>query len=103
MKRNFYFNIAILCSAVFANCFADTVDLSEPMKQSLVYLDISSSSYDLSQPWNQTPILKKSGYGCAVGPYEVLTTAENAASTRMAVATTSVMATMMGPIALGRM
>jgi S1-C subfamily serine protease len=80
MKRNFYFNIAILCSAVFANCFADTVDLSEPMKQSLVYLDISSSSYDLSQPWNQTPISKNSGYGCAVGPYEVLTIAENVAN-----------------------
>ena len=81
MKRNFCFNIAFLiCSVGLTNCFADTVDLSELMKQSLVYLDISSSSYDLSQPWNQTPILKKSGYGCAVGPYEVLTTAENAAN-----------------------
>ncbi|MHC4554942.1 MAG: hypothetical protein ACYSUS_06545 [Planctomycetota bacterium] len=79
MKRNFYFNLAIfLCLAVLTNCFADTADLSEPMKQSLVYLEVSSSSYDLSQPWKQTPISKKSGYGCAVGPYEVLTIAENA-------------------------
>lgn len=78
MKRNFYFNVAmVLCSAVLVNCFAGTVDLSEPMKQSLVYLEVSSSSYDLSQPWKQTQISKKSGYGCAVGPYEVLTIAEN--------------------------
>jgi hypothetical protein len=81
MKRNFYFNLAIfLCLAVLTNCFADTADLSEPMKQSLVYLEVSSSSYDLSQPWKQTPISKKSGYGCAVGPYEVLTIAENVAN-----------------------
>ena len=81
MKRNFYFNIAFfLCLAVLTNCFADTVDLSEPMKQSLVYLEVSSSSYDLSQPWKQTPISKKSSYGCAVGPYEVLTIAENIAN-----------------------
>ena len=81
MKRNFCFSIAfLLCSAVLGNCFADTVDLSEPMKRSLVYLEVSSSSYELSQPWKQTPIAKKSGYGCAVGPYEVLTIAENIAN-----------------------
>ncbi|MCD6174755.1 MAG: hypothetical protein J7K65_03175 [Planctomycetes bacterium] len=81
MKRNFCFNVVfLLCSAVLGNCFAATVDLSEPMKQSLVYLEVSSSSYDLSQPWKQTPILKKSGYGCAVGPYEILTIAENVAN-----------------------
>ena len=81
MKRNFCFNLAVLLStAVLSSCFAVTVDLSEPMKESLVYLDISSSSYDLSQPWNQLPISKKSGYGCAVGPYEVLTIAENVAN-----------------------
>ncbi|MHC5102309.1 MAG: PDZ domain-containing protein [Planctomycetota bacterium] len=80
MKRNFCFNLAVLlATAAVSNCFAGTLDLSEPMKESLVYLDISSSSYDLSQPWNPLPISKKSGYGCAVGPYEVLTIAENVA------------------------
>ena len=54
------------------------VDLTETMKQSLVYLDISNSGYDQYQPWKQTPIAKEGGYGCAVGPYEILTTAENA-------------------------
>ena len=81
MKRNFCFNIAfLLCSALLGNCLANAVDLSESMKQSLVYLEVSRSSYDLSQPWKQTPISKHSGYGCAVGPYEILTTAENVAN-----------------------
>ena len=78
MKRNFCFNIPFLvCLAAFTNCFAKTIDLSEKMQQSLVYLDISSSSYEMSQPWKQTEITNTSGYGCAVGPYEILTTAEN--------------------------
>jgi hypothetical protein len=78
MKRNFCFKIAIiLCAATTATCLAEPADLTELMKKSLVYLDISKSSYDLSQPWKQTQIFKKSGYGCAVGPYEVLTIADN--------------------------
>ena len=56
---------------------AEPVDLTEPMKQSLVYLEISNSQYEQYQPWKQSPISKDGGYGCAVGPYEVLTTAEN--------------------------
>ena len=55
------------------------IDLTEPMKQSLVYLEISNSRYEQYQPWKQTPISKDGGYGCAVGPYEILTTAENVA------------------------
>ena len=82
MKRNFCFNIVIiLCLSCLANASADAVDLTESMKQSLVYLDISKSAYDLSQPWKQMPVSKKSGYGCAVGPYEVLTIAENVSDT----------------------
>ncbi len=53
------------------------IDLTESMKQSLVYLEISNSQYDQYQPWRQSPISKEGGYACAVGPYEVLTTAEN--------------------------
>ena len=56
---------------------ASPADLTESMKQSLVYLEISSSKYDLYQPWKQSPVSNESGFGCAVGPYEVLTTAEN--------------------------
>ncbi|OQY07684.1 MAG: hypothetical protein B6I25_01080 [Planctomycetales bacterium 4572_13] len=77
MKRNFCFSAGLLlCLAAATSCFADTVDLTEKMKPSLVYLEVSTSSYDLSQPWKQTPIAKNGGYGCAVGPYEILTTAE---------------------------
>lgn len=56
---------------------AAEVDLTEPMKESLVYLEISNSQYEQYQPWKQSPLSKDGGYGCAVGPYEVLTTAEN--------------------------
>lgn len=78
MKRNFYFNLAILlCSAVLSYSFAETVDLTEAMKQSLVYLEVSSSSYDLSQPWKQGEISTNSACACAVGPYEILTLAES--------------------------
>ena len=52
-------------------------DLSEVIKTSLVYLEMSNSGYEQYQPWKQTSITKEAGYGCAVGPYEVLTTAEN--------------------------
>lgn len=56
-----------------------SIDLTEPMKESLVYLEISNSRYEQYQPWRQSPIAKDAGYGCAVGPYEILTTAENVA------------------------
>ncbi|MHC4988366.1 MAG: PDZ domain-containing protein [Planctomycetota bacterium] len=79
MKNNICFKrifcVFILSAAL--NCFAETADLTEPMKESLVYLDISTTTYDQSQPWKQKPVSKDSGFGCAVGPYEVLTTAEN--------------------------
>lgn len=78
MKKNSCFSIAIILGIIaLSNCIADTVDLTEPMKESLVYLDISNAAYDQYQPWKQTPISKEGGYGCAVGPYEILTTAEN--------------------------
>jgi hypothetical protein len=52
-------------------------DLSETLKQSLVFLDISNSGYEQIQPWKQMGISKEEGFGCAVGPNRVLTTAEN--------------------------
>lgn len=75
--------LALSCTALLCSGCATTqteiatVDLTESMKQSLVYLDISNSSYDQYQPWKKTPIGKEGGFGCAVGPYEILTTAEN--------------------------
>lgn len=80
MKKNTFFNIALLIS-MSASLYgaAETVDLSETMKNSLVYLQISNSAYDLSQPWKRAPTVKDGGFACAVAPYEILTTAANIA------------------------
>ena len=72
--------IALLSGGCASTPISDDVsevDLSESMKQSLVFLEITNSGYDQYQPWKQTPVGKDGGYGCAVGPYEILTTAEN--------------------------
>jgi len=52
-------------------------DMREQMKQSLVYLEISSYSYDQFRPWKNTEVQQKSGIGVAVGDYEVITPAWN--------------------------
>lgn len=55
----------------------DKQDLTDEMKQSLVHLNVSSHGYSQFQPWKRTDIVDNFGFGCAVGPYEVLTTAWN--------------------------
>jgi hypothetical protein len=52
-------------------------DMREQMKRSLVYLEISSYSYDQFRPWKNTEVQQKSGIGVAVGDYEVITPAWN--------------------------
>lgn len=72
-----FMNLCCACCLVAGAFGAEeaTVDLTEPMKESLVYLGISAYSYEQFQPWKPADIVRKNGYGCAVGPYEVLTTA----------------------------
>jgi hypothetical protein len=53
-------------------------DLSEQLKKSLVYLNVSAYVYNQMQPWKSAEIIQKGGFGCAVGPYEILTSAQNA-------------------------
>jgi hypothetical protein len=68
----------IVCGAGFASgADGDNTDISEELKKSLVYLNISAYAYDQMQPWKSADIIQKFGYGCAVGLYEVLTTAQN--------------------------
>jgi hypothetical protein len=56
----------------------ETVDMTEPMKKSLVYLKVSSYGYEQYEPWKHTDVSERGVYGCAVGEYQVLTTAWNA-------------------------
>ena len=57
-------------SGAFAN-----EQMSERLKDSLVYIKISAYPYNQFQPWKQMDVQDRSTYGCAVGPYEVLTIA----------------------------
>ena len=66
------------CTSTSAGSDGDNNDISEELKESLVYLNISAYAYNQMQPWKSADIVPKAGYGCAVGPYEVLTTAGNA-------------------------
>ncbi len=51
--------------------------IRESMKESLVYLEISSYGYDQLRPWRNTDVAQKGGVGCAVGRNEVITPAWN--------------------------
>ncbi|MHC4435303.1 MAG: PDZ domain-containing protein, partial [Planctomycetota bacterium] len=72
--------IAVVAGLVFAPCAAGAaarIDLTEEMKDSIVFLETSAHGYDLSEPWKHRGLSQNWACGCAVGPYEVLTTAEN--------------------------
>lgn len=51
-------------------------DLSEKMKDSIVYLEISKQSYNLTEPWKRRSISESWACACAVGEYQVITTAK---------------------------
>ena len=55
-------------------------DLSEKMKDSIVYLEISKQSYNLTEPWKQRNISESWACASAVGEYKVITTAESVAN-----------------------
>jgi hypothetical protein len=52
-------------------------DLTEAMKQSIVYLETSFYGYEQSQPWRHKNLSENWACACAVGEYELLTTAWN--------------------------
>lgn len=45
-------------------------------ENSLVYIQVSSSRFDIFQPWKRTPSQTEVCFGTAVGPYEIITIAE---------------------------
>ena len=52
-------------------------DQAERLAGSLVYLQVSAYGYDEYYPWKRQDLAERTGYGCAVGEYDVLTTAGN--------------------------
>ena len=70
-----FFTISILClnASVFAN---DRTDLTEQMKDSLVFLSISKGGYSTREPWNQKSLSDDWACGCAVSENEVITPAD---------------------------
>ncbi|MBW8034248.1 MAG: PDZ domain-containing protein [Planctomycetes bacterium] len=77
--------ITIFAAMLFSGCevtqqkSSDSAETAfkDEIKNSLVFLDITRSAYTNLQPWKLAPISQEHGYGCAVGPYQVLTTARN--------------------------
>jgi len=57
--------------------WAGEAEIRRAMKESLVYLDISSYGYDQFRPWRNKDVEQKGGVGCAVGANLVLTPAWN--------------------------
>lgn len=81
MRHKIIVTIAIVTTYIISGCAVTTaqtpVDLTEEMRQSLVYLEISAYRWDWFQPWRSPGTESTLGYACAVGPYQVLTTASN--------------------------
>jgi hypothetical protein len=78
--------IFILLGAVITCCDQlnadenNRVDMTEAMKESIVYLKTFFYGYEQRQPWKHKDLSENWGSGCAVGEYEVLTTAWNVAN-----------------------
>jgi len=79
----FIFIIFGLCFALCSQLIAAEhrqVDLTEAMKQSIVYLETSFYGYEQTQPWRHKGLSQNWACACAVDEYEVLTTAWNVAN-----------------------
>lgn len=71
--------IAVFCQSCSLPASSKTArdGQAEQIQSSLVSLRISVSGYEQFQPWKRTEVAEKIGYGCAVAPYQILTTASN--------------------------
>ncbi len=85
MKKVMIF-IVVMLDTVFIPCSAatepsgDRLDLSDAMKDSVVYLETSSQGYNIGEPWKRRNISESWACACAVGEYEVVTTAQSVAN-----------------------
>ncbi|MBN2181501.1 MAG: hypothetical protein JW715_06280 [Sedimentisphaerales bacterium] len=55
-------------------------ELTELMKESIVYLEISKHGYNQGEPWKHSDVTQEWACACAVGEYQVVTTAESVAN-----------------------
>ncbi len=75
------FSVLLFATVVSSNtCAKNRTDMTEKMKDSIVYLQISYCGYEQYQPWKNKEITEGWGVGCAVGKREVITTAFNVAN-----------------------
>ena len=70
----------LICSLISMASAKDGTDISESLKSSIVYLQISYYGYEQYQPWKNKDLSEGFGVGCAVSENEVLTTAYNVAN-----------------------
>ena len=78
MSLVFAAGLASCCRSVASE--SQRSDLTEAMKQSIVYLETSSYGYDQGQPWRHKGLSENWACACAVGEYEVITTARSVAN-----------------------
>ena len=71
--------VIVFCTRLIA-VEPSRTDMTEAMKQSIVYLKTSFYGYEQRQPWKHRDLSENWASACAVGEYEVLTTAWNIAN-----------------------
>jgi len=75
------FSVLLFAAVVSSNaCAKGRIDMTEKMKDSIVYLQISYCGYEQYQPWKNKDITEGWGIGCAVAENQVITTAYNVAN-----------------------
>ncbi|MBN2136579.1 MAG: PDZ domain-containing protein [Sedimentisphaerales bacterium] len=74
------FLVSILSVSICLGSAVRREDLAELMKQSVVSLETSFHGYEQIQPWRNKALTQSHAHACAVGEYEVLTTAWNVAN-----------------------
>ena len=75
------FSVLLFAAIVFSNaCAKNRIDMTEKMKDSIVYLQISYYGYEQYQPWKNKDLTEGWGVGCVVAKNKVITAAYNVAN-----------------------
>jgi hypothetical protein len=75
-----FYTVTLLSCSPSTRIDNNRADLTQTMQDSIVYLEISTAGYEQSQPWKRKSPSESWACACAVGKYEVITTAENIAN-----------------------